>query len=720
MERPTFSPFWHRVRAMKPRLRPHVQITRQHYRGRRWHVAHDPTSNQFYRLSPIAYDLIGLLDGARTVEEAWKISLSKFGDMAPTQNEVIELLGQLYNSNLLSADASPETEQLLTRGRERVKKRVMQQAIGLMYFKLRLFNPTPILNFIEPILRPVLNRWGFLAWLGLLIFALVQIIPEWPRLVGQFDSVTSPSNWGWMILVYILLKLWHETGHGVICHRFGGQVPEFGVMLLVLIPSPFVDASSCWSFPNKWQRVAVGAGGMMFELFAASIAALVWLASPDGSFAKQISYYVMLTSSISTVVFNANPLMRFDGYYILSDLIEVPNLMMRSNKMLQHLFQRYFYRIKQARPPSNQPGEVAILITYGVLALIYRIFLFVVISLYVLGIFFFVGLFLALWTAAMWFILPIGKFVHWLATSPQLLEYRARAILGTLALAAAGAALLGLVPVPDYRRVVGVVDSPLITGVFQGTDGFVSDVHVRLGQSVKKDEPILTLSSPELSAERQFVIASIADARLRLAEAFAKDDPAGAAVAHSGIAALEEQLSDIARREAALVVRAPHDGTIVGANPRDLLGAFQRTGEPVCQVADLSQRRITASVPQGDSGWLFQMSPDEYRVQARLVSRVHQVIEATGLRAIPAGQRVLPHAALGHAGGGQIATMPDDRSHRVATTDLFTIYVDVDPAQLADAALGQRVYIRFTLPSRPILHQAVEMLQKAVQGKVTL
>src|SRR5690348_8176806 len=121
-ERPTFSPFWHRVRAMKPRLRPHVQITRQYYRGQRWHVVHDPATNQFYRLSPIAHEFVCMLDGKREVEHVWDSTLARHGDDAPTQNEIIQLLSQLYNSNLLSVEASPETEQLLGRGRERTKK----------------------------------------------------------------------------------------------------------------------------------------------------------------------------------------------------------------------------------------------------------------------------------------------------------------------------------------------------------------------------------------------------------------------------------------------------------------------------------------------------------------------------------------------------------------------------------------------------------------------
>ncbi|MEN0021301.1 MAG: PqqD family protein, partial [Planctomycetota bacterium] len=152
-ERPTFSPFWHRVRAMKPRLRPAVQITRQFYRGRRWHIVKDPSSNQFYRLNPVAHEFVGLFDGVRTIEEIWKISLDRHGDMAPTQNEVIQLISQLYNANLMAADTNPETDQLLRRGRERVKKKAVQQAIGIMYFRIKLFNPDRYLTWIEPFFR---------------------------------------------------------------------------------------------------------------------------------------------------------------------------------------------------------------------------------------------------------------------------------------------------------------------------------------------------------------------------------------------------------------------------------------------------------------------------------------------------------------------------------------------------------------------------------------
>ncbi|MGQ0626823.1 MAG: hypothetical protein ACT4PL_01835, partial [Phycisphaerales bacterium] len=533
-----------------------MQITRQHYRGRRWHVVHDPASNQFYRLSPIAHDFVCCLDGQRPVEEAWKVALGKFGDSAPTQNEIIELLGQLYNSNLLAIDATPETEQLLQRGRDRTKKRIAQQAIGIMYLRLKLFNPDRMLTFLEPIARPVLNRFGFIAWCILVTSAFANVLPRWNELVTGFDAYVlnaNPSNYGWILAVFVSLKLFHELGHGLICKRFGGQVPEFGVMLLVLFPSPFVDASSCWAFPNKWQRIAVGAGGMLFELALASVAAFVWLGAADGSLVKQLAYHAMLTASVATLLFNANPLMKFDGYYMLADFLEAPNLMQRSQQMLTYLCQRFIYRIKSARCPSSLPGEIALLIGFGVLSLLYRVFLFFTITLFILGQWFIIGLALAVWTSAAWFLLPVGKFVHWLASGTQLADKRGRAILTSLALACGIALLIGAVPLPDWRRGTGVVESTARASVYFQTDGFVTESLVRPGQRVSKDEVLMRLESPDLERSLTANRFELADARVQLAAARADDDAAAARVALAQIAVLEKTGAALAQRRENLV-----------------------------------------------------------------------------------------------------------------------------------------------------------------------
>ncbi len=722
-DRPTFSPFWHRVRTMKPRLRPHVQITRQQYRSRRWHVVHDPTSNQFYRLNPIANDLIGMLDGTREVEAAWKASLQKFGDMAPTQNEVIQLISQLYSANLLACDTTPETEQLLRRGRERLKRKVAAQAIGIMYFKIRLFNPDRLLTLTEPIMRPILNVWGFVAWCALLIAAMVAVLPEWDRLVKGFDDLRGdPAQWLWILVVFVVTKAFHEFGHGVICKRHGGQVPEFGFMLLVFFPSPYVDASAVWAFPDKWKRISVGAGGMLFELAIAAVAAFVWVTGQPGELATKLAYNAMLTASISTVLFNANPLMRFDGYYILADLLEIPNLAQRANKMVSHLFQKYLYRLRNLTPPSSLRGEQTILIVYGLMAMAYRVFLFITITLYVMGLFFGLGLVLAVWTAAAWFIMPVGKFVHWLSASPQHSEHRARGWGISLALLAVGVVLLGMVPFPDRRRGFGVVESINRTPIYFGSEGFVEQVHRRPGERVEAGEPIATLINPELQLRRDSILAQLEEFKVQERGAQNAGEIGAVQIARDRIRVAMENHEEIERLMRELVVRAPHAGVVAGGDPEDRLGGYVKRADALCEVVEPGSLRIAAVMDQRQAGWLFTEHGASLPVRVRLYSEPSHVIEGVGVPYVEAAQKLLPHAALTFAGGGIAEPEARDESGRVAKRSWFPVRIDADlPLDLVAAAYpGERVKVRFNLPAKPLMTQWLDRLQKEIQGRVQL
>ncbi len=725
-ERPTFSPLWHRVRSLKPRLRPHVQITRQHYRGRRWHIAHDPASNQFYRLSPVGYEFVGLLDGHRSVEDVWEVSLGNHGDSAPTQQEVIELLSQMYGSNLLAIDGSPETEQLLSRGRDRTKRRIAQQAIGIMYFKLRLFNPDRYLSWLEPIMRPLLNKWGFLIWAAWVTFGLVKIIPHWDELRNSFQTAMAPANLLWLSVIFIIVKAIHETGHGVICKRFGGQVPEFGAMMLVMLPSPYVDASSAWTFSSKWQRMAVGAGGMIFELAIAAGAALVWISAPDAQI-KQLAFNAMLTTSVSTLFFNANPLMRFDGYYILSDLLEVPNLMQRSMKMLQHLCQRYIYRIENTRPPTTARGEQWILFIYGLLAVAYRILLFFTITLYILGKFFALGLVLAIWSAAAWFLIPIGKFVHWLAAGQQHAEHRGRGLAITAALLAAAVVGFGFIKAPDHRRAAGVVESVNHAGIYFGANSTVVKVHKRVGDRVKAGDIIATCEAPNLVYGREVILAQISELEGKERQ-FTISEPGAAQAARKKIEAAKKTLAAVTEYLDKLEVRSPQDGVLVagsnGRDPGDLVGAYVHRGQLLCEIVDPDHLRIAATLETDKAEPLFALPSDAYRVELRSVSRPYDVVTATGVRIDPAGRHTLPHAALGFAGGGTMENDPTDKTGLSAKINSFTVYADAMTSKSDGAAWhgspGERVTVRFTLPSKPLLSQWFDRFQRLIQGRADI
>jgi putative peptide zinc metalloprotease protein len=708
---------------MTPRLRPHVQITRQHYRGQRWHVVQDPTSNQFYRLNPIAYEFVAMLDGRREVEEVWQTVLERHGDAAPTQQEIVELLGQLYNSNLLSVDSSPEVEQLLRRGKERFKKKAAQQAIGIMYFRTRLFNPDGMLAAVEPIFRPIINKWGFLVWAAFVASGFIALLGHWDELFNQFENTIDPGNWGWLAVVFVVSKAIHESGHGIITKRFGGQVPEFGMMLLVLFPAPYVDASSAWAMPSKWRRIAIGAGGMIFELALATVAVYVWLATAESNnLIHQIAYNAMFTASVSTVLFNANPLMRFDGYYILSDLLEVPNMAGRATNLLKFLFQRHVYRLKDIPPPPGVGGERTILLVYGVLALMYRIFLFFSITLFVMTKMFAIGLVLAIWTAAAWFILPGGKFIHWHAAGRQVADCRGRAILTTLAMVFAAVVLFGMIPFADHRYAWGVVESEHRSGVYFGVAGFVTEAHARPGDFVRKDEPILTCENPDLRRSIRQFRSRIEELRVIERGVMGKSQIA-VKITQEHIKSTQEGLASLLELDAKLVVRAPHDGVIVGSDPAELVGAYVSQGENVCSLVDLEDVHIVAALSTAQIAPLRELENKQvpYKTSVRRVSYVSTVIPTNRPDLEdPEGLRSLSHPGLGMAGGGDIPVDPRDQTGLRTKSPTFRVTISVDEPRSQLGLPGERVRVRFTLPDKPLMTQWWDRLRKLVQGRVNL
>jgi putative peptide zinc metalloprotease protein len=162
--------------------------------------------------------------------------------------------------------------------------------------------------------------------------------------------------------------------------RWGGEVHEIGLMLLVFSPVPYVDASSAWGFRDKRKRMVVGGVGIAVELFLGALALFVWLMVEPGM-VRAVAYNVMLISGVSTLLFNGNPLLRFDGYYVLADAIEVPNLGARSNTYLGYLFQRYVLGIRTAESSAHSNGERAWMVVYGITSFFYRIFIsFVIIT----------------------------------------------------------------------------------------------------------------------------------------------------------------------------------------------------------------------------------------------------------------------------------------------------------------------------------------------------
>ena len=378
-----FSPSWYRVAELKPRLRSHAQLHRHEYRGRVWYILQDLAGGKSHRFSPAAWRFIGLMDGRLTVQELWDAVSRDSGDDAPTQDEVIRLLGQLHAADALICDVMPDSEELFRRFGKHERMKLKQRLWTPLAVRFPLFDPEQFLERSYPGVRFLFSWFGAVLWLAVVGTGAVMAASHWGDLTeGIVDRALTPQNLVLLWFVYPLVKALHELGHGYAAKYAGGEVHEIGIMLLVLVPVPYVDVSSTWGVRDKRKRMLVGAAGIAVELFLGALAMFVWLNAESGA-VHAIAYNVMLISGVSTLLFNGNPLLKFDGYYVLSDAIEIPNLATRSNKYLGYLIQRYLFGLKNADSPAETRGERVWFVIYGIAAFLYRMFIMFVIILYI-------------------------------------------------------------------------------------------------------------------------------------------------------------------------------------------------------------------------------------------------------------------------------------------------------------------------------------------------
>jgi putative peptide zinc metalloprotease protein len=723
VDRPTFSESWYRVADLRPRLRPTVQMHRQHFRGQTWHVVQDPASNQFFRLNEEAYRFVALLDGRRSVSEAWKITNEQAGDAAPTQGEAIQLLGQLYTSNLLQGDLPPDAEGLLKRYRQRITREVQGYLTNLLFIRIPVLDPDRFLDKTVALFGKVFTGWGLAVWLALMGTGLYFVTGRTRELADAARSILDPKGLPLLYAAMVFIKVVHEFGHAFACKKFGresgsgGEVHIMGIMFLVFTPLPYMDASSSWAFRRKWHRIVVGAAGMFVELAVAAVAAVVWARTGEGTTIHALAYNLIFIGSVSTILFNANPLLRYDGYYMLSDLLEIPNLAQRSKEYIYYLVRRWVWSVRQARSPAHTRGERVWLAAYGVSSFAYRVIISVAILVFISSRLPFLGVLLAVAAVVAWVIVPIGKFVHYLTSGSELMRVRTRAILTSLAAPAVVVAALGLIPAPDRVYVGGVVEPVRVAIVHAGADGFLAG-HLPSGRTVAPDgQPLLVSQNPELEAEAKTWAAErqVLLSRRDLARSKETELPT-VQILDGQIRAVDEKIDRVRQRLADLQVRAPFAGVWLAPDLDLHQGAYLKRGQRVGVVATLGDVLIRAVAGQDVAGRLgVEVGVGEH-VEMRVDGRPDAQVTGTIKQFLPAGSDRLPSAALGYAGGGPIAVTTEDQQGTKAAERVFEIQITPDPSSDVRLLAGQRVVIRFEASRKPLLAQwwraALQLFQR--------
>jgi putative peptide zinc metalloprotease protein len=488
-----------------------------------------------------------------------------------------------------------------------------------------------------------------------------------------------------------------------------------GIMFMIFTPMPYVDASSSWGFRHRYQRMLVGAGGMIFELFVAAIAALVWRQTGPGAL-HSVAYNMMFVASVSTLLFNLNPLMRFDGYYLLSDLLEIPNLNQRAMRQLRYWAEKYLLGVAKAEPAAQTPKESAWLTVFGIGAGLYRIVVFGGILLFIADRFMLLGIIMAAVCAVAWVITPIIGLIRYLASSPRLDRCRTRAIGVTVGIAAVLVALLQFTPLPAHFRAPGVLRSPEEAEVHNNTAGYLEEIVAKPGATVTKGQPLLRMSNQELEINLRSALATRDEIEAHILQSM-EQQQANLRPLKSRLAAAQQNIARLENDRAELVVHAPQAGTWIAPHIADSRHRWMLRGADLGLVTDPAKFQFIAVVAQIDADRIFARPVSGSEV--RLIGEAHSALQVANLKMIPGERRTLPSPALGWAGGGPIAVSPDDPDGRRTVEPFFEVRADLalTPAPKATLLDGRSGEIRFDLPSEPLLPRWTRQLRQLLQKR---
>ena len=446
---------WQLISPLHLRLRSHTDIHRHIYRRRPWYVLRDKASAGYYRFDQQVMDFLQQMDGQRSVGSIWQAMAANKNGRPINQEEVIGLIAQLHSADMLQGDVAVDLDQMVARKARARRQKNFRRLLSPLAIKIPLADPDRLLNRLEPRLGFIFSQGTLIGWSLLVAISGLLALSHWDALIDHGVSRgTDNFNLLLMVLIFPLIKGVHEMGHALATKHWGGEVHEMGVMFLVLMPLPYVDASASSAFVSKWQRIAVSASGIMIESFLAAASLLLWLNIEPGT-VRDIAFNVMVIGGLSTVLFNGNPLLRFDGYYLLADLLEIPNLATRSNRYLGYLTKRYLLAVEQVSSPVVAAGERGWFLIYGLASFIYRLYISIVIAFFVAGKFFLLGVILAVWALSAQLLYPLLRHTGYLLFDPSVnRRRRALSTVGTIFLLSG--LFVAFVPVASWTYAEGL------------------------------------------------------------------------------------------------------------------------------------------------------------------------------------------------------------------------------------------------------------------------
>ncbi|NJB66530.1 putative peptide zinc metalloprotease protein [Desulfobaculum xiamenense] len=596
-------------------LRDDLKIRRQVLSNETWYVVKEPERQQYFRFDPGQYGMLELFDGHSSLSRLVSAFNAKSEEYEYDRDSAVALYNSAREYRLLRRTREEENAALVERLRETHKQRFLQRQGSLLFMRFHVYDPDALFDRIIDRIRFMWSPAVVHVCVGLMLLALVLVFVEHRRFASDFLEVSSYvfgsltgllTAWP-LILVVIAL---HEFAHGLTCKNFGGEVHDMGFLLLVLInPCMYCNVNDAWLFENKRHKMYVVFAGVYFELLLGSLAVFVWFFTDVGALVGRLAFVVITVCISATVLFNLNPLMKLDGYYLLSDYMELPNLRQNSLSMLSWGLKRHLLRMPVDAPMEPSPRETRIFITYGAGMCLYLGTVFG--KILSMGYGFarskgFVAVLIFYWLVFRLFSKLLGS---WPGTLKALVVRsfwkggRRRFTVGALAVLAVILAVwsprmrvYAPCEVGAQMIVVHAPESGFVTSVAYGQD--------RLPRCAPGDV-LLALSSPDLELERRQLEArrEAQELERRMAGLSGQGGALRRLAAREMALVAEARLLDA--RTSALAVRLPQGRWIVdGPPPRSLFGRHYAKGETVLSLIPRESRVADVIIDQTDLSYV--------------------------------------------------------------------------------------------------------------------
>ena len=678
---------------LKVKLRPDLIVQPQFYEGMTHYVIKDPIALKYFRFKVEEYFLLQQFDGKQTLQDVKRAFERKYRPQTITVDDLLRFASQLHEAGIALIDSPDQAQALVRRHKKNQWKKIGQFFANILYIKIPVVDPEKMLSGMYPYFRWIFTTWFIAFSVGMMGAALILVASQYQTFSSRLPDFQSFFNWHTIFYFWCslaVIKIIHEFGHGLTAKHFGGEVHEMGMLFLVLTPALYCDVTDSWLLPSKWKRIWISAAGIYVECFLASIATFVWWNTEQGLW-NSLSMATMFICSVNTIMFNANPLLRYDGYYVMSDYLEIPNLRTKSTQFFSYLFQEYVLGLEVPVQSYMPRSRRSLFVIYAIASYLYR----------------WVVTFSILYFLSQWLrpyklqslsymiagasLVPLLgmpiyqgiKFVRQPGRMRKVKKVRAAAF------AAVTVALVtGVLLIPTPLRVQGtlVLTPAKPAEIYAAVPGRLVTLAVRDGDVVKQGAILATLSNPEKMLELEQLQEQQASSYTKAIWFGTSSDQDSRGQKKKFLQMqeqLEEPISKISEQIAQLTLTAPRDGQVIGAPHPSTIGQYLKPGKPFMEIGDPKKLEAHLILDQSDVDLINARDSNNkatawIKIYGTSETTFRSYVSETAQR----NQDEIPDS-LTNDNGGEIATKPEKETGKnKPLTPVFEVIIPVENGDL--------------------------------------